>query len=139
MESPQAGPMVLGAKAGLAVGAYTSIEAIIAPAEASPNQAVSVEVKVQNTTGYAIYIAATAVQDSAGITISPDYVSVDPGATQSFYGSFLMPDKAVRVSVWSFYWDGTSWVQDDSAYKDVALKVISPQFSGFGIADYNKT
>jgi len=122
--APQAGPKVLGAKAPLAAGAWTSIVSIIAPAEAAPGQLVNVEVRVKNIGDYGFYIAVTAQYDGVDISMSPDYAGVDPGATYSFYGSFTMPSYAVTISVWSFFWDGTSWIQDDSATKNVAVAEV---------------
>ena len=135
---PQAGPKVLGAKAPLAAGAWTSIASIIAPSEAASGDLVSIEAQVKNIGAYGFYIAVTAQQDGVDISMSPDYAGVDPGAIQSFYGSFSMPNKSVRVSVWSFFWTGTEWYQDDYAYVDIALKALVPSFRGFGISDYSK-
>ncbi len=138
-QSPRAGPKVLGAKAGLAVGAWTSIVGIIAPAEATPGDRVNIEVRVKNIGEFGFYIAVTVQQDGVDVVMTPDYAGVDPGAIQSFYGSFTMPNSAVTISVWSFFWDGTSWIQDDYATRDVALaKVGAPEFQGFAINQYNK-
>ena len=138
-QTPRAGPKVLGAKAGLAAGAWTSIVSIIAPAEATPGDRVNIEVRVKNIGDFGFYIAVTAQQDGVDIAMTPDYAGVDPGATYSFYGSFTMPNKAVRVSVWSFFWTGTEWYQDDYATRDIALaKVGPPEFQGFAINQYNK-
>ena len=138
-QTPRAGPRVLGAKAGLAAGAWTSIVSIIAPAEATPGQLVNVEVRVKNIGNFGFYIAVTAQQDGVDIAITPDYAGVDPGAIYSFYGSFTMPNKGVRVNAWSFYWTGTEWIQDDYDYKDIAVAVVGPpEFQGFAINQYNK-
>ena len=139
MNPPQAGPKVLGVKAPLAAGAWTSIVSIIAPSEAAPGQLVNVEVRVKNIGDYGFYIAVTAQQDGVDISMSPDYAGVNPGAIQSYYGSFTMPNKSVRVHAWSFFWDGTSWIQDDYATRDVAQIVVGPpEFQGFAINQYNK-
>jgi len=137
-QTPSAGPKVLGAKAPLEAGAWTSIVGILAPSEAPSGQVVNIEARVQNIGNFGFYIAVTAQQDGVDIAMTPDYAGVDPGAIQSFYGSFTMPNKSVRVSVWSFFWDGTSWIQDDYAYVDIALKALVPSFRGFGISDYSK-
>ncbi len=137
MNRPEAGPTVLGSVASLAVGAYTDIVSIIAPSEAAPGAIVNIEAQVKNLGTFSFYIAVTDQQDGVDIAMTPDYASVDPGATYSFYGSFTMPSKSVRVYVWSFFWTGTEWYQDDSAYVDIALAVLAPQFQGFGIEDYS--
>jgi len=49
-----------------------------------------------------------------------------------------MPSNNVRVTVWSWYWDGSKWVQDDQMTRDIALVTLTPQVSEFIIADFNK-
>jgi len=138
-QSPRAGPKVLGAKARLAAGGWTSIVSISAPAQAAAGQVVDIEVRVQNIGDFGFYIAVTAQQDGVDIPMSPDYAGVDPGATQSFSGSFTMPNHGVTLSAWSFFWDGTAWIQDDYATRDIALiEVGPPQFQGFAINEYNR-
>jgi hypothetical protein len=44
----------------------------------------------------------------------------------------------VRVTVWSWYWDGSTWVSDDQMTKDIALAALTPQISEFKIADFYK-
>jgi hypothetical protein len=138
-QSPRAGPKVLGSVVRVAAGAWTDIISIIAPAEATPGDRVNIEVRVKNIGDFGFYIAVTAQQDGVDIAMTPDYAGVDPGATYSFYGSFTMPNKSVRLSVWSFFWTGTEWYQDDYEYKDIAVAVVGPpEFQGFAINQYNK-
>ncbi|GAI62184.1 unnamed protein product [marine sediment metagenome] len=120
-EAPPGGPSYIGQLAEVAVGTYTSIEAIIAPAEASPGDLVTVEVRVKNLYTGTIYIATTGRYDSVDILPTEDYAIVDPGATRSFYFSFTMPNKDVELRVWSFFWTGEEWYQDDYSYIDIAL------------------
>lgn len=135
---PQAGPKVLGAKAGVAAGAYTSITGIIAPSEAAYGDWVSVEVRVKNTWTGDIYIAVTGQYDGVNIYPSIDYLIVSPGQTVSFYFAFTMLNKSIIFHAWSFFWTGTEWYQDDYAYVNIALAALTSQFGGFGISDYSK-
>ena len=139
-QAPRAGPGVLGAKAGVAAGAYTSIVSIIAPAEATNSATVNVEVRVKNTWTGSMYIAVTGHYDGVDIVPSIDYLIVDPGQTVSFYFAFTMPNKSITFHAWSFYWTGTEWYQDDYSSKAIQLKAVpSPEFSGFAVSDYSKT
>ena len=117
---PRAGPKTLGSRVSLAAGAWTDIVSIIAPSEATPGQRVDIQVKVKNLADYGIYIAVTAQQDGVDIPFSPEYANVDGYATHTFYGSFIMPNKGVRVTIWSFYWAEPQWYQDDSEYFDIS-------------------
>ena len=136
---PQAGPKVLGAKAGLAAGAWTDIVAIYGPAEARYGEVVNIEVVVKNLASYGVYIALTGQYDGVNFSFSPDYAGVDPGATYSFTASFTMPNKNIKLDIWSFFWDGSSWIQDDYEYVYISLAAEpSPEFSGFAISDYSK-
>ncbi|GAI90497.1 unnamed protein product, partial [marine sediment metagenome] len=120
-EAPPGGPGYIGQLAEVAVGAYTEIEEIIAPVQAAPGDLVTVEVRVRNLHTGTIYIATTGRYDSVDILPTEDYAIVDPGATRSFYFSFTMPQNDVELRVWSFYWIGTEWYQDDYSYVDIAL------------------
>jgi len=55
---------------------------------------------------------------------------VGAGATYSFTRSFTMPNKDVRLEVWSFYWIGTEWYQDDYSYVDIALAAPPEIYAG---------
>lgn len=137
--SPQAGPKVLGAKAGVAAGAFTSIIGIIAPLEAAYGDWVNAEVKVKNTWTDDIYIAVVGQYDGVDIIPSIDYLIVSAGQTVSFYFAFTMPNKSITFNAWSFFWTGTEWYQDDYTNTDITLKTMpSPEFSGFAISDYSK-
>lgn len=105
-------------------GAWTDIVEIVAPSSAQAGQSVSIEARVKNIGGYSFYIAATGVYNSSGISFSPTSAYVNAGATQSFYGSFTMPSKKVRVKVISWYWTGSEWYQDDEAYIDIDLAEV---------------
>jgi len=36
-----------------------------------------------------------------------------------------MPSKNVKVTAWSWHWDGSQWVQDDLMTKDIAVAVFN--------------
>ncbi len=118
--------------------AVADIVKIDAPASAPAGETVIVDVSVKNISGSDKYLAVTAVYDSNGIPFQFDYLLVSPGQTVVFRGNFIMPNKKVRVTAWSWWWDGSQWVYDDTAYVDIALSVLTPEFSGFGIEDYSK-
>jgi hypothetical protein len=111
---------------------------IDAPASAPAGETVIVDVSVKNISGSDKYLAVTAVYDSTNIPFQFDYLLVSPQQTVIFRGWFAMPSKSVRVTAWSWYWDGSTWVYDDTAYVDIALGAVTPQFRGFGIQDYSK-
>ncbi|MBA7468411.1 hypothetical protein ES707_03661 [subsurface metagenome] len=120
------------------MGTYTDIVAIVAPAEALAGELVNVEARVQNLAGYAIYISTSGKFDNTIFNLYPEYATVGAGVTHSFSGSFTMPNKGVRVYVWSYYWNGEQWRVDDEAYVDIALKELVPEFSGFGLTEYTR-
>ncbi|GAI37078.1 unnamed protein product, partial [marine sediment metagenome] len=86
-----------------------------------PGDLVTVEVRVKNLHTGTIYIATTGRYDSVDILPAEDYAIVDPGAIHSFYFSFSMPDNGINLDVWSFFWTGEEWYQDDYSYIDIAL------------------
>lgn len=125
--------------AGIAKGSYTDIVGVTAPSEAASGDKVSIGVKVKNIWDKSFYIAVTGRYDGADIAFSPDYANVGVGATYSFTSSFTMPNKGVKVDVWSFYWTGSEWYQDDHDYVNIRLKALpEPEFRGFGVSEYNK-
>ena len=120
---PVAGPKSIGQLAAIAIGEYIDIVDIIAPPEAAYGDLVSVEVQVRNLHTGPIYIAVTGRYNGIDISFSPEYASVDAWATYSFACSFYMPNHDVRLEVWSWYWTGTEWYQDDHDYVDMSLSV----------------
>jgi len=125
---PTAGPGPIGQLA--AIGYYTDIVSIIAPSEAAYSDWVSVEVRVKNLADYAIYIAVTGRYNGVDIALSPEYATVDPGATYSFTHAFTMPNNDVRLEAWSFYWIEPDWYPDDYDYVDIALAVPPEVYAG---------
>jgi len=117
---------------------YADIVKIDAPLSASEGEHVIIDVSVKNISGSDQYIAITGVYDSMSIPFQFDYLLVSPQQTVIFRGWFSMPSNNVRVTVWSWYWDGSKWVQDDQMTKDIALAALTPQVSEFQIADFYK-
>ena len=111
---------------------------IDAPSSAPAGEQVIVDVSVKNISGSDQYIAVTAVYDSTSFPFQFDYLLVSPGQTVVFRGVFTMSSNSVRVTAWSWYWDGSKWVQDDLMTKDIALAVSTPQVSEFQILDFSK-
>ena len=111
---------------------------IDAPSSVAAGEQVVVDVSVKNVSVSDQYIAVTAVYDSTSFPFQFDYLLVSPGQTVIFSGLFTMPSKNVRVTVWSFYWDGSDWIQDDQMTKDIALVTLTPQVSEFQILDFSK-
>lgn len=118
--------------------AAADIVKIDAPASAQAGETVIVDVSVKNISGTDKYIAVTGQLDSTGLSWQFDYLLVSPGQTVVMRGWFTMPNNAVRVNLWSWWWDGSNWVVDDMASVNIALGAVTPQFQGFGIADYSK-
>lgn len=135
---PWRGPEVVGELAAIAVGAYTDIVAIYGPAEALYGEVVTIEVVVRNLASYAIYIAVTSSYDGVTLAFSPSYATVGAGATYTFTAQFTMPNKGIKVNVWSWYWTGTEWYQDDYEYINISLRALTPEFQSFGVKDYSK-
>jgi hypothetical protein len=136
--SPVRGPGRVGQLAAIAAGAWTDIVGIYGPAQAALGELVSIRVDVKNLASYGIYIALTGQYDGVSLSFSPDYAGVDPGATYSFTASFTMPNKDIKLDIWSFFWTGTEWYQDDHEVVYISLKELTPEFYGFGITDYSK-
>ena len=109
-----------------------------APSSAPAGAQVIVDVSVKNISSQDQYLAVTAVYDSTSFPFQFDYLLVAPGQTVVFRGWFVMPSKDVRITAYSHYWDGSKWIQDDRMTKDIDVVVLTPQISGFKIADFNK-
>ena len=114
------------------------IISIVAPSSAQAGDQVIVDVSVKNISSSDQYIAITAVYNSASFPFQFDYLLVSPGQTVVFRGVFTMPSENVRVTAWSWSWDGSQWVQDDQMTKDIAVAVSTPQVSEFQILDFSK-
>jgi hypothetical protein len=106
-------------------GTYTDIVSITAPASAKYGDAVSVTVKVKNIFSLPLNIAVTGRYNGVDIAFSPVYATVGAGVTYSFTSSFTMPNKNIKLDVWSSYWvDYVGWYQDDYEYVNIALAEV---------------
>lgn len=119
---------------------YAQIVEIIVPDQASPGDLVNVTVRIKNLYSDLMGIKVASIPEfdySLGFAV--DTANVNPGETYSFYGSFIMPDRAVYVHAYSFwYGSDANWYQDDAISKLVNLAAVpaNPQISGFQIADF---
>ncbi len=127
---PTAGPRSIGHLAAIAIGAFTEIVDIIAPAEADAGDLVNVEVRARNLHTGPIYISVAGQYNGALISFSPDYATVEAGATYSFTASFTMPNNDIRLNIWSYYWTGEEWYPDDYSYVDIALVAPPEVYAG---------
>ena len=121
------------------MASVADIISISAPASAVPGARVDVDVSVKNISGVERFIALTGIYDSDLLSWETDYLSVPAGQTVVIGGYFTMPSKNVRVTVYSFWWDGGQWVQDDTMTKDISVGGLEPEFQLFGVGDYSKT
>jgi plastocyanin len=111
---------------------------IDAPSSVAAGEQVIVDVSVKNISSSDQYVAVTAVYNSTSFPFQFDYLLVSPGQTVVFRGVFTMPSENVRVTAWSWSWDGSQWVQDDQMTKDIVVAVSTPQVSEFQILDFSK-
>ena len=111
---------------------------IDAPSSSPAGDQVTVDVSVKNISGSDQYVAVTGAFDSTTISFQFDYLLLSPGQTVIFRGVFTMPSMNVRVTAWSWFWDGSTWVYDDQMTKDITLAVSTPQISEFQISDFSK-
>jgi len=138
VKPPKKGPSGRPHKAGVDAGIFTAITAIRAPAQAPAGQQVTIELDIVNITDSGLYLAATAQDSGVSFSVSPGFAWVDSWAKYTFLVTFTMPNKNLRVNIYSWWWDGSNWNADDYGYVDIALAAISPEFRGFSIADYSK-
>ena len=123
---------------------YVQIVEIVAPSQAIAGERVDITVRVKNLYSAPIGVMVGGgleygVSPWPGITFPENNTNVDGGAVQSFSGNFIMPDKAVTIHAYS-YWYGADgyWYFDDEKTKYVSLATLAPQVSEFRIADFYK-
>lgn len=111
-------------------GAYTDIVDIVAPSSAVAGARVDITVKIKNTYSSAIGIMVGGALEY-GVTPWPQITyptnsgNVNGGATKSFSGYFTMPNKAVTIHAYSYYYGvDNAWHFDDEATKNVSLGVV---------------
>lgn len=123
---------------------YAQIVEIVAPSQAVSGERVDITVRIKNTYSAAIGIMLAGALEYGvtpwpGITFPENNANVNAGVTYSFSGHFTMPNKAVTIHAYS-YWYGadSSWHFDDEKTKSVNLATLTPQVSEFRIADFYK-
>ncbi len=123
---------------------YAQIVEILAPSQAAPGERVDITVRIKNTYSAAIGIMVGGALEYGvtpwpGISFPENNANVDGGAIHSFSGYFTMPDKAVTIHTYS-YWYGADgyWYLDDEKTRYMALATLTPQVSEFRIADFYK-
>ncbi len=123
---------------------YAQIVEIVAPSQAVSGERVDITVRIKNTYSAAIGIMVGGaleygVSPWPGITFPSNSTNVNAGATYSFSGYFTMPNKAVTIHAYS-YWYGAdgAWHFDDEKTKSVNLATLTPQVSEFKIADFTR-
>jgi len=123
---------------------YAQIIEIVAPSQAIAGERVDITVRVKNLYSAPIGVMVGGALEYGvtpwpGISFPENYANVDGGAVQSFNGYFIMPERAVTVHVYS-YWYGADgyWYIDDEETRSVSVATLAPQVSEFRIADFYK-
>jgi hypothetical protein len=116
------------------VAQYADVIEIVAPSEAAQGNRVNITVKLKNSYSAAIGIMVGGaleygVSPWPGINFPIPSANVDGGATNSFGGYFIMPDKKVTIHAYS-YWYGTdgSWYFDDEMTQVVNITEVRYEF-----------
>lgn len=122
---------------------YAQIVDISAPGEAAPGSVVNVTAAVKNLYSGPVTIKVVGVPEYEGlppalyIDFPAPQATIGPGETHPFSGSFVMPDKAVTVRIYSYWFGSDGYFHlDDIKGKTVNVAVLSPAFSEFIISDY---
>ena len=123
---------------------YAQIVEIVTPSQAVSGERVDITVRIKNTYSAAIGIMVAGALEYGvtpwpGISFPENSANVNAGVTYSFSGYFTMPDKAVTIHAYS-YWYGAdnAWHFDDEKTKPVNLATLTPQISEFKIADFTR-
>lgn len=124
---------------------YADIIEIVAPSQATAGNLVNITVRIKNTYSGVVSIMVGGaleygVSPWPGIDFPESWANVEGGATRSFSGSFVMPNKKVTIHAYS-YWFGSDgyWYFDDELTKTVDVAAApQPSISEFRIVDYVK-
>lgn len=113
-------------------GTYTDIVDIVAPSSAVAGETVPVTIKIRNKYSASVHVAAIGIYDTEERFIDWLDYWIPAGATHSFSGSFIMPDRDVTIHAYSYYKDVDGyWRYDDEAEKPVSLaEVFAGTISG---------
>ena len=117
---------------------YADIIKVEALSSAIAGAAVIVDVSVKNIGTSDQNLAVTAVFDSTSFPFQFDYLLVSPGQTVIFRGTFTMPLKSVMITVRSWYWEGSDWIQDDRYEKQISLSQTTSEFGSIEIIRYER-
>jgi hypothetical protein len=72
-----------------------------------------------------------------GIEFPTNWDNVPGGATQSFNGYFTMPDQAVKIHAYSYYYADGTWHFDDEMIRTVDLAAVpQSEFGSIEIISY---
>lgn len=106
-------------------GTYTDIIEIVAPSSATAGETVPVTINIRNKYSASLHVAAVGIYDTEQRFIDWLDYWIPAGATHSFSGSFIMPDRDVTIHAYSYYEDAEGyWRFDDEAAKDVSLAEV---------------
>jgi hypothetical protein len=121
---------------------YADIMDIVAPDEALAGSRVDIQVRIKNVYNATIGIMVAGALEYGvtpwpGIEFPEYSANVPPGETHAFAGNFTMPERAVTVHAYS-YWYGSDgyWHFDDEMTKVVKLAELVPTFGELKIKDY---
>ena len=123
---------------------YAQIVEIVAPSQAMAGERVDITVRIKNTYSAAIGIMVGGALEYGvtpwpGITFPSNSANVNAGATHSFSGYFTMPNKAMTIHAYSYWYGADSSCHfDDEKTKYVSLATLTPQISEFKIADFTR-
>ena len=115
-------------------GTYTEIFEIIAPSSASSGERVEVEASVENSYDERITVACAGKIDNTEIKPTTESLALDPWTYYPFRFFFTMPSEDIRVHIWSYYWTGSEWYQDDYKYVDISSIVPTEHWHEIGTA-----
>jgi hypothetical protein len=123
---------------------YAQITEIVAPSQAVSGSRVDITVRIKNLYSATISLMVGGALEY-GVSPWPDITypqsgaDVGAGATYSFHGYFYMPNKAVTLHGYSYWYGGDgSWHFDDEKTKGVSLAALTPLISEFRITNYIK-
>lgn len=123
---------------------YADIVEIRAPSEAVAGSRVDITVRIKNLYTSTIGIMAGGALEYGvtpwpGISFPDDTANVAAGATHSFAGSFMMPDRTVKIHAYSYYYGADGyWHFDEEEVKSVRLKELVSEFGSIEIIRYER-
>ena len=124
---------------------YADIIEIVVPTEVAQGSRIDIIVRIKNTYSSTIGVMVGGaieygVSPWPGISFPEPSTNVNGGATHSFSGYFIMPDKKVTIHAYSYYYGAdSSWHFDDEMTKVVNLvSVPASQFGSIEIISYHR-